>query len=68
MTPRLLTTQQVSERLGISPGRVRQLADLRGLGWKPNARVRLFSEDDVEAMRVRIVGRPRTTTSSRETE
>lgn len=56
-TPILLTTNDIAKRLGVTPGRVRQLADARGLGQKLG-NTRIFTEDDVAAMSIRRWGRP----------
>ena len=56
---RLLTTTQIAARLGITPGRVRQLAQARGLGTLVTPNLRLYTEADAERMRGRTPGRPR---------
>ena len=56
----LLTTAQVAARLGITPGRVRQLAIEHGIGTKINERTRVFTEEEaamIDAIR-QPVGRP----------
>jgi hypothetical protein len=55
----MLTTQQAAARLGISTGRVRQLAAL-GYGQR-FGRDWMFTEDDIRSMAARntAVGRPR---------
>lgn len=52
----LLTTEQVAAMLGVTPGRVRQLAQKRGAGWHVAHRVWLFTSEDVAALQVK--GRP----------
>lgn len=47
-----LTTEQVADALGITTGRVRQLARKYNLGTMVG-RGRLYSPEDVEAMRAR---------------
>lgn len=54
----LMDAAQVAATLGISARRVRALAASRHLGWQ-TGRDWVFSPEDVEAMRVRIPGRPR---------
>jgi hypothetical protein len=58
--PAFLTTAEVAEELGLTPGRVRQLADAHGLGARYPG-LRLFSRGDLERMRTRnrLVGRPK---------
>lgn len=46
----LLTTLQVAERLGVTPGRVRQLAERLNLGTLLTSRMRIFTEADAVAM------------------
>lgn len=53
-----LTTEQVADALGITTGRVRQLARKDGLGTMVG-RGRLYSEADVETMRRRNTRRGR---------
>jgi len=53
----MLTTIEVAERLGISPSRVRRLAEVRKVGRKVG-RDWHFTEADVDALRVRTPGRP----------
>lgn len=53
----LLTAPQAAERLGVSPGRVRQLAVARGVG-KRVGRDWIFTEADLAAMTDRRPGRP----------
>lgn len=53
-----LTAAEVARRLGVSIRRVSTLAASRGAGTM-FGRYRLFSENDVEAMRPRSPGRPR---------
>lgn len=52
------TTAEAALELGISEGRVRQLADSRNVGRKVGDR-RYFTPADVDAMRERAPGRPR---------
>lgn len=52
-----LTTTQVAARLNLSPSRVRRLAVARNVGTK-HGRDWLYTEADVEALRVRVLGRP----------
>lgn len=54
----LLTAAQVAEQLGISTHRVAELARSRNVGTLITPRMRLFTAEDVEAMRERPVGRP----------
>jgi hypothetical protein len=59
-TETLYTTKQVADALGISTGRVRQLAIALGIGRKWG-RDWMFSGADLAALRARntIVGRPK---------
>lgn len=52
-----LTAAEVAERLGVSVRRVSALAESRGTGTM-FGRYRLFSENDVTAMKSRKAGRP----------
>lgn len=62
MSKPLYSTSAVALILGITPTRVRALAQARGLGRKPHGSpMWLFSEEDIEAMRPRRPGRPRQT-------
>jgi hypothetical protein len=54
----LVDTAQAAATLGISARRVRALARSRHLGWQ-TARDWVFTQEDVDAMRVRMPGRPR---------
>ena len=49
--PNLLTTEQAAQRLGITPGRVRQLARAGGYGQRFGA-AWAFSEDDLRTLAV----------------
>lgn len=53
----LATTKEVAEELGISPRRVRALADDRGLGVRLGNSL-AFSRSEIDDMRIRIPGRP----------
>lgn len=53
-----MTTIQVAAELGLTPGRVRQLARERGVGIH-HGRDWMFSAADVAALRERAPGRPR---------
>lgn len=55
-----LTTGEVAEKLDLTPGRVRQIAQTEGIGSKVG-RDWLFTEEDVRALKARNrhVGRPR---------
>lgn len=54
----LLGTTETAQLLGVSPGRVRQLAASRHLGIKLG-RIWIFTRDDIDAMRIRKAGNPR---------
>lgn len=56
----LRTTEQVATELGLSVSRVRALARSRRVGWEVgrDRRQILFRPEDVDAMRVRVNGRP----------
>jgi hypothetical protein len=54
----LLTSAQVAETLGISKQRLSVLARTRGVGW-PVGSERLFRPEDIDALTVRVNGRPR---------
>lgn len=54
----LMTTADVAAALGVTVGRVRQLARARGAGWEIG-RDWLFRPEDVDALRDRRPGRPR---------
>lgn len=54
----LRPTVEVAAELGITPIRVRQLATARGLGQRYGKNL-LFSQPDIDAMRIRTPGRPR---------
>jgi len=54
----LFTTAQVAATLGLAPRRIRQLAESRNLGMHIGDRL-LFTAEEVEAMRVRVPGRPK---------
>jgi hypothetical protein len=53
MTPSLHTTEQAAQRLGIHPGHLRRLALSLGIGQKLSERVRVFTDEDIERLRVR---------------
>lgn len=55
----LVDTATAAQMLGISARRVRALAVSRHLGWQ-TARDWVFTPEDIEAMRVRVPGRPAT--------
>lgn len=55
----LKPTKQVAEQLGVSPRRVLALAANRGVGQRFGRSV-MFSDADIDRMRPRPVGRPRT--------
>jgi hypothetical protein len=55
-----MTTSQAAKELGVHPSRVRRMATARGIGMKLTDRLWVFSAAEVEAMRVRKPGRPRT--------
>ena len=55
----LETSQTVADRLGISRRRVLALARSRSLGWNAG-RDWIFTPQDIDAMRDRKPGRPRT--------
>lgn len=57
--PALLTTKQVADTLGLTVQRVNALARARGLGTLLTPQMRVFTEDDVAAMRDRPIGRPK---------
>lgn len=57
-TPAVHTTTETAALLGIDESRVKRMAAARGLGRKFGERVWMFSDADVEAMRVRKRGRP----------
>jgi hypothetical protein len=53
MTKSLYTGKEVAERLGIAPSRVRQLSKSMYLGTVYGARLRLYTEAEVEQMAAR---------------
>jgi hypothetical protein len=57
-TPTLYTAQDAAAILGVSPRRVRALARSRRLGSMLGP-LWVFSERDLEGMRIRVPGRPR---------
>lgn len=59
MTDVLHTARDVAELLGISVRRVYQLAETRRLGRRLGPRAWVFTDADVDNMRVRKTGRPR---------
>ena len=50
----ILTTNQVAERLGITPRAVRKLAERHHVGTLITARTRVYSEDDVRRLAERV--------------
>jgi len=50
----ILTTQQVAERLGITPRAVRALAVRHAVGTCLTPRLRVYSEADVARLAVRV--------------
>jgi hypothetical protein len=56
--PNLYTAEDAARILGISPRRIRALAQSRRLGQRLGP-LWVFSERDLEGMRVRVPGRPR---------
>lgn len=63
MSSPLYSTAAVARILGLHPDRVRRLAQSRGVGQRAigssPAGPWLFSEADIDAMRIRTPGRPR---------
>lgn len=59
MTERLYSTAEAARILGIEPRTLRQVARSRGLGTRVHARALVFTAADLDALRVRPVGRPR---------
>ena len=57
-TPRLYTAAAVAAELGISQRRVYQIAEERGLGQRLGANAMVFTEAELDNMRVRRTGRP----------
>ena len=55
---KLYTTREIAALLGISRQRVNQLRRLRSLGQR-FGRAWVFTPHDVDALRVRVNGRPR---------
>ena len=58
MNPQLYSTAAAAAELGISPGRIRQLAVSRHVGRKLG-RDWVFTAGEIDLMRVRRPGRPR---------
>ena len=56
--PRIYSADEVAAELGITPQRVRALAQSRGVGTKVGGYMWTFTDSDVDAMRVRTPGRP----------
>lgn len=54
----IYTVSQVADILHVTDDRVRRLALSRGVGRKLDARTWVFTAADVDAMRIRIPGRP----------
>jgi hypothetical protein len=52
-TNTLHTTEQAAQRLGIHPGHLRRLAVSLGIGQKLSERVRVFTDADIERLRLR---------------
>lgn len=57
-TPVILTTDQMATRLGISPRRVRKIAETYGIGSKLTDRMRVFAESDEARLRQHSTGKP----------
>ncbi len=58
MDNKIYTSRDVADILGISIQRVLALAKSRDVGTYLNPRMMVFSEADIEALRVRRTGRP----------
>ena len=56
--PRIYSADEVAAELGITPQRVRALAQSRGVGTKVGGYMWAFTASDVDAMRERKPGRP----------
>lgn len=59
---RLLTSRQVSDRLGTAPKTISNVASRHGIGTLVTNRTRLYTEADVERLRQYLrgkVGRPK---------
>lgn len=55
----LCTADQVAEQYGITPRRIRAIAQRRGIGWQvPHTRQWLFTPEEAELLRPGPVGRP----------
>lgn len=65
MSSPLYSTAAVAHILGLHPERVRRLAQSRGLGRRAigSTGAWLFTEADIDAMRIRKPGRPRRETT-----
>jgi hypothetical protein len=59
MKQELKSAAYVAILFGISPQRVRALAHSRNLGWKAGNKMWLFSPAEIETMRDRKPGRPK---------
>ena len=64
MTTKLYTVAQAAVALGVSPGRVRQLIRLRGVGAK-HGRDYALTAADLRALKPKSVGRPKNTPAFR---
>jgi excisionase family DNA binding protein len=56
---KIITTVEAAKRLGVTPGRVRALIEAKRLKAFKYGREWLIDPKDLEAVRVRKVGRPR---------
>ena len=56
--PRIYSADEVASELGITPQRVRALAQSRGVGTKVGGYMWTFTPSDIDAMRERKPGRP----------
>ena len=56
--PHIYSADEVAAELGITPQRVRALAQSRGVGTKVGGYMWTFTSRDIEAMRERKPGRP----------
>lgn len=55
------TVAQAAAELGITPSTLRHLCIRRGLGTKISANLRLLTRAEVDSLRDRKIGRPRST-------
>ena len=56
----LRTADQVAEQYGITPRRIRAIAQRRGIGWQvPHTRQWLFTPEEADRLRPGRPGRPR---------